>query len=78
MKFIISQDKLGPFCRDAADCVIVLDTIRGKDPDDLSSRDIPLADPFSVDITKLTVGYLEDAEMDVSQPKTIVYFVSIH
>lgn len=60
-----SLDKLGPFCREAADCVIVLDTIRGKDPDDLSSRDIPLTDPFSVDITKLTVGYLEDAEMDV-------------
>ncbi|XP_073122865.1 uncharacterized protein [Henckelia pumila] len=62
-----SLDKLGPFCRDAADCVIVLDTIRGKDPDDLSSRDIPLADPFLVDITKLTVGYLDDAEMDVVQ-----------
>lgn len=47
------------------DCVIVLDTIRGKDPDDVSSRDIPFSDPFSVDITKLTVGYLEDAEMEV-------------
>lgn len=23
-------------------------------------------DPFEVDITKLTVGYLEDAEMEVS------------
>ncbi|CAA2935208.1 glutamyl-tRNA(Gln) amidotransferase subunit A isoform X2 [Olea europaea subsp. europaea] len=62
-----SLDKLGPFCRSAADCAVVLDYIRGKDPDDLSSRDIPLADPFAVDITKLTVGYLEDAEMDVVQ-----------
>ncbi|XP_048445932.1 glutamyl-tRNA(Gln) amidotransferase subunit A isoform X3 [Pyrus x bretschneideri] len=60
-----SLDKLGPFCRSAADCAIVLDAIRGKDPDDLSSRDIPLGDPFSVDIKKLTVGYLEDAEMEV-------------
>ncbi|XP_016473725.1 uncharacterized protein LOC107795571 isoform X2 [Nicotiana tabacum] len=60
-----SLDKLGPFCRNAVDCVIVLDTIRGKDPDDVSSRDIPFSDPFSVDITKLTVGYLEDAEMEV-------------
>ena len=41
--------------------------IRGKDPDDLSSQDIPLVDPFTVDITKLTVGYLEDAEMGVSK-----------
>ncbi|XP_024172835.1 glutamyl-tRNA(Gln) amidotransferase subunit A [Rosa chinensis] len=60
-----SLDKLGPFCRSATDCAIILDAIRGKDPDDLSSRDIPFDDPFSVDITKLTVGYLEDAEMEV-------------
>ncbi|KAL6177731.1 hypothetical protein ACLB2K_049255 [Fragaria x ananassa] len=60
-----SLDKLGPFCRSAIDCAIILDAIRGKDPDDLSSRDIPFDDPFSVDITKLTVGYLEDAEMEV-------------
>lgn len=65
------QDKLGPFCRSAADCAIVLDIIRGKDPHDHSSRDIPFPDPFSVDITKLTVGYLEDAEMDVSEPLII-------
>ncbi|TYI52097.1 hypothetical protein E1A91_D12G222300v1 [Gossypium mustelinum] len=58
-------DKLGPFCRNAADCAVILDAIRGKDPDDLSSRDIPFGDPFSVDITKLTVGYLDDADMEV-------------
>ncbi|KAK8603980.1 hypothetical protein V6N13_096445 [Hibiscus sabdariffa] len=60
-----SLDKLGPFCRYAADCAVILDSIRGKDPDDSSSRDIPFGDPFSVDITKLTVGYLEDADMEV-------------
>ncbi|KAK5777270.1 hypothetical protein PVK06_045237 [Gossypium arboreum] len=60
-----SLDKLGPFCRNAADCAVILDVIRGKDPDDLSSRDIPFGDPFSVDITKLTVGYLDDADMEV-------------
>ncbi|GER48531.1 glutamyl-tRNA(Gln) amidotransferase subunit A [Striga asiatica] len=60
-----SLDKLGPFCRDATDCAIVLDVIRGKDPDDLSSKNIPFSDPFAVDVTKLNVGYLEDAEMEV-------------
>ncbi|GMJ00149.1 hypothetical protein like AT5G07360 [Hibiscus trionum] len=60
-----SLDKLGPFCRYAADCAVILDSIRGKDPDDSSSRDIPFGDPFSIDITKLTVGYLEDADMEV-------------
>ncbi|KAF4384629.1 hypothetical protein F8388_003936 [Cannabis sativa] len=60
-----SLDKVGPFCRDAADCAIILDVIRGKDPNDMSSRDMPFKDPFSVDITKLRVGYVEDAEMEV-------------
>ncbi|KAL3848747.1 hypothetical protein ACJIZ3_010629 [Penstemon smallii] len=44
-----SLDKLGPFCRSAADCAIKH----------------PLSDPFTVDIIKLNVGYLEDAEIDV-------------
>ncbi|XP_055827006.1 uncharacterized protein LOC129895327 isoform X2 [Solanum dulcamara] len=65
MSIAESLDKLGPFCRNSVDCVIVLDAIWGKDPDDVSSRDIPFRDPFSVDITKFTVGYLEDAEMEV-------------
>ncbi|PHT29305.1 hypothetical protein CQW23_31107 [Capsicum baccatum] len=65
MSIAESLDKLGPFCRNSVDCAIVLDAIRGKDPDDVSSRDIPFTDPFSVDITKLTVGYLEDADMEV-------------
>lgn len=60
-----SLDKLGPFCRSAADCGIIIDAIRGKDPGDLSSRHVSLEDPFSIDIKKLTVGYLDDADMDV-------------
>ncbi|XP_038905194.1 glutamyl-tRNA(Gln) amidotransferase subunit A [Benincasa hispida] len=60
-----SLDKLGPFCRSAVDCTVILDVIRGKDPHDLSSVESSLEDPFSVDISKLTVGYLDDAEMEV-------------
>ncbi|XP_021761278.1 uncharacterized protein LOC110726121 isoform X2 [Chenopodium quinoa] len=60
-----SLDKLGPFCRSAADCAVILDNIRGKDPDDLSSRNMPFGDPFDVDLTKLTVGYLDDSEKEV-------------
>ncbi|WVZ51399.1 hypothetical protein U9M48_002550 [Paspalum notatum var. saurae] len=60
-----SLDKLGPFCRSAVDCAIVLDAIRGKDAADPSSREVALGDPFRVDITELTVGYLDDAEMEV-------------
>ncbi|KAI4387966.1 hypothetical protein MLD38_000348 [Melastoma candidum] len=60
-----SLDKLGPFCRSAVDCAVILDIIRGRDPHDPSSKDMPFEDPFAVDITKLTVGYLDDAESDV-------------
>ncbi|CAL4987723.1 unnamed protein product [Urochloa decumbens] len=60
-----SLDKLGPFCRSAVDCAIVLDAIRGKDAGDPSSGEVALGDPFHVDVTKLTVGYLDDAEMEV-------------
>ncbi|KAI5383918.1 uncharacterized protein LOC127106029 isoform X2 [Lathyrus oleraceus] len=60
-----SMDKLGPFCRSAIDCAVVLDIVRGRDPGDPSSIDSSIDDPFLVDITKLTVGYLDDAEMEV-------------
>ncbi|XP_020111506.1 uncharacterized protein LOC109726375 isoform X2 [Ananas comosus] len=60
-----SLDKLGPFCRSAVDCAVLIDTIRGKDPDDLSSRHVEFEDPFHVDLEKLTVGYLESAEIEV-------------
>ncbi|KAG6516178.1 hypothetical protein ZIOFF_026627 [Zingiber officinale] len=60
-----SLDKLGPFCRSAADCALVIDAIRGIDPGDLSSRHVGIDDPFEVDIRKLTVGFLKDAEMEV-------------
>lgn len=60
-----SLDKLGPFCRSAKDCAIVLDAIRGRDPNDISSKNIHLKDPFTIDISKLTVGYLEDGDGEV-------------
>ncbi|RXH77928.1 hypothetical protein DVH24_039899 [Malus domestica] len=64
-----SLDKLGPVCRSVADCAVVLDAIRGNDPDDLSSRDIPLEDPFSIDITKLTVRYVDDTKMEAQRAR---------
>lgn len=60
------QDKIGPFCRSAADCAVLIDLLRGKDPQDLSSKNIFLEDPFGMDVTKLTVGYLPDADMQVN------------
>src|SRR5918994_1017829 len=37
-------DKLGPMCRTAADCGIVMKAIAGKDPKDPTSRDFPATD----------------------------------
>ncbi|MCO5550412.1 hypothetical protein L7F22_003897 [Adiantum nelumboides] len=60
-----SLDKLGPFCRSASDCVIILDTMRGRDPNDISSKNMNLKDPFAIDVRKLTVGYLADGDKEV-------------
>ena len=37
-------DKLGPMCRSAVDCGIVMKAIAGKDPKDPTSKDFPAAD----------------------------------
>ena len=63
---LLLQDKVGPFARSAADVAVVLDTIRGRDPGDPSSFDAHLDDPFTMDVTKLTVGCLSDAPATVS------------
>lgn len=56
---------MGPFCRSASDCAIIFDQIRGKDPNDHSSKDIHLKDPFGIEVSRLTVGYLPDADIEV-------------
>ncbi len=50
------QDHLGPFARTAADLAVILNTIRGYDPEDIDTKDVNLPDPFSIDIKSLKVG----------------------
>ena len=64
------QDKVGPFARSAADAVLVLDTIRGRDPADASSFDSHMEDPFTLPIQNLTVGYLPQTPDSVSLAAT--------
>ena len=45
-------------CRCVEDCAVIFDIIRGRDDLDPTSTDATLIDPFEVDLTKLTVGYL--------------------
>ena len=69
------QDKVGPFCRAASDCALILDAIRGRDPDDVASLDVALDNPFWVNLTGLTVGVLpsvQDRASEVSFPLTLL------
>jgi len=55
-----SMDKLGPICRNAIDCALVLDAIRGEDGLDYSVRDFPFNYDYNKDIKKLRIGILSD------------------
>ena len=56
-----SMDKLGPICRNALDCALVLEVIRGEDGQDFSVRDFPYNYNYNKDIKKLRIGILSDA-----------------
>jgi Asp-tRNA(Asn)/Glu-tRNA(Gln) amidotransferase A subunit family amidase len=56
-----TMDKLGPMARSAEDCALVFDAIRGVDPGDPASVDMPFPYQQGVDVTDLRVGYLPDA-----------------
>lgn len=55
-----SMDKIGPICRSALDCAIVLDAIRGEDGWDSHVRTTAFNYSQKTDIRKLRVGYLKD------------------
>ena len=52
-----SLDKVGPICRTVEDCALVLDAIRGQDPADASSIDMPFEFDATNSVRGLRVGY---------------------
>ncbi len=56
-----SMDKIGPLCRSAEDCALVLDAIHGEDGLDTSARTVPFNWDANRDLSEIRVGYLEDA-----------------
>ncbi len=52
-----SLDKIGAICRTVEDCALVLDAIRGADPGDPSSIDMPYEFDATRSIKQLRVGY---------------------
>jgi Asp-tRNA(Asn)/Glu-tRNA(Gln) amidotransferase A subunit family amidase len=56
-----TMDRLGPMCRYAEDCALVMTAISRPDNRDMSCVDIPFNWNAQLDIRKLRIGYLETA-----------------
>jgi len=54
-----SMDKIGPITRNAFDCTLVFDAIRGEDNIDLTVEDHPFNYKGKADLSKLRIGYLK-------------------
>lgn len=69
MKLSISQDKIGPICRTAQGCALVLDAIHGPDGRDRTVRDVPFNWDGTAGLEGLRVGYYRSAfeEEDASR-----------
>ncbi|MBA3645118.1 MAG: amidase [Gemmatimonadaceae bacterium] len=72
-----TMDKLGPLCRSAEDCALVLDAIHG--PDGLDRSVIPASFNWNADLDpkKLRVGYIRSAfdlpVNDLKDPKRVIH-----
>jgi Asp-tRNA(Asn)/Glu-tRNA(Gln) amidotransferase A subunit family amidase len=63
-----TQDRLGPLCRYAEDCALVMSVIARPDGRDLSVSEIPFNYNAHLDIRKLRAGYLKDAFEETRDP----------
>jgi Asp-tRNA(Asn)/Glu-tRNA(Gln) amidotransferase A subunit family amidase len=56
-----TQDRLGPICRYAEDCAIVMNAIARPDGRDMSVTDLPFNWNAHLDVRKLRVGYIKES-----------------
>ena len=56
-----TQDRLGPLCRYAEDCAIVMQAVARPDHRDMSVTDVPFNWNAQTDIRKLRVGYIRES-----------------
>ena len=72
-----TMDKIGPMCRAAEDCALVLAAIAGPDGEDRSVRDVPFSWNGTAEVRGLRVGYFKEAfdrpERDASNPTRLVH-----
>ena len=62
-----TMDKLGPICRAVEDCAIVLNSIYGRDGEDLATREAAFNWDASFDWKTLRIGYLK-SDFDTIEP----------
>src|SRR5262249_17643410 len=63
-----TQDRLGPMCRYAEDCAIVMRAIAKPDNRDISVSEIPFSWSAQLDIKKLRIGYIKESFDDIANP----------
>src|SRR3984957_2512874 len=63
-----TQDRLGPLCRYAEDCALVMSVIAKPDDRDLSVSEIPFNWNSRFDIKTLKIGYIKDAFDETRDP----------
>lgn len=63
-----TQDRLGPMCRYAEDCALVMQAIAKLDGRDMSVSDIPFNWNAGLDIKRLRVGYIKESFDELTNP----------
>ena len=63
-----TQDRLGPICRYAEDCAIVMQAIAKPDGRDMSVSDVPFNYDAQLDVRKLRVGCIKESFDELTVP----------
>jgi Asp-tRNA(Asn)/Glu-tRNA(Gln) amidotransferase A subunit family amidase len=63
-----TQDRLGPFCRYAEDCALVMQAIARPDGRDMSVTDVPFTWNAALDVRTLKVGVLRPSFDELTEP----------
>lgn len=63
-----TQDRLGPICRYAEDCALVMQAIAKPDGRDMSVTDLPFNWNADFEVRKLRVGIIQDSFDEITNP----------
>jgi Asp-tRNA(Asn)/Glu-tRNA(Gln) amidotransferase A subunit family amidase len=63
-----TQDRLGPICRYAEDCALVMQAIAKPDGRDMSVTELPFSWNAELDVRRLRVGIIQDSFDEITNP----------